>query len=119
VLVVDGSLRSIAGRQVAVPPVTVTLLDRKGVSLYAWSVTPKVSDLRPGEAVAFETRLSDPPGSATSVRLSFGAGGSVAQPVAAGLIAGDGAAAEAAVDGKKSNDKNGGDDGANPAGRGR
>jgi hypothetical protein len=106
VLVVDGSVLSVASQQVGVPPVIVTLLDRKGRPLYAWSVTPKLTDLRPGEAVAFETRLSGPPASAASVTLSFGAAGSTAQPVAAGLNGGDGGGATPAIDaGKNSNDQ--------------
>jgi predicted Zn finger-like uncharacterized protein len=74
VLVVDGLLESVSGRPLDVPPVIVTLLDRQGNSLYAWSVTPKANRLRPGEAVAFETRLTGPPDNAVRVRLTFGSG---------------------------------------------
>jgi predicted Zn finger-like uncharacterized protein len=117
VLVVDGSVQSVANRAVAVPPVVVTLFDRKGISLYAWGVTPKVSILAPGEAVAFETRLSGPPANATDVTLSFGAGSGAAKP-AAGAIADDGTGAgtNAASDGTRDNDKDGGGDGTNSPG---
>ena len=120
VLVVDGSVQSIASQAVAVPPVVVTLFDRKGMSLYAWGVTPKVSILAPGEAVAFETRLSGPPADAANVTLSFGAGSAAAKP-AAGDIADDGTGAEtgAANGGMQDNENKGGGDGANSLGRGR
>lgn len=118
VLVVDGSVQNVASRAVGVPPVVVTLSDRKGISLYAWSVTPKVSVLAPGEAVAFETRLSTPPADATSVTLSFGAGSGVAKPVAGATLDGGSGAGTSAVDGggRQGNDKDGGGDGANSPG---
>jgi predicted Zn finger-like uncharacterized protein len=86
VLVVDGSVESVSGRQLDVPPVVVTLLDRQGNSLYAWSVTPKASRLLPGEAVSFETRLTGPPDNAVTVRLTFGMGSVAGKPAMVPLI---------------------------------
>jgi hypothetical protein len=86
VLVVDGSVQSVSRRALDVPPIVVTLLDRQGSSLYAWSVTPKASRLRPGEAVAFETRLTGPPDNAVKVHLTFGSGSAAGKPAMAPLI---------------------------------
>jgi predicted Zn finger-like uncharacterized protein len=86
VLVVDGSVESVSGGPLDVPPVVVTLLDRQGNSLYAWSVTPKASRLRPGEAVSFETRLTGPPDNAAKVHLTFGSGSAAGKPAVAPLI---------------------------------
>src|SRR6185312_6727493 len=52
VLVVDGKVRSVAGHEVILPQVIVTLLGAKGESLYEWSVSPKAAELEPGEVVA-------------------------------------------------------------------
>lgn len=85
VLVVDGSVQSVSRRALEVPPIVVTLLDRQGSSLYAWSVTPKASRLPPGAAVAFESRLTNPPANAVDVHLSFGPGTGVGRPAVARL----------------------------------
>jgi predicted Zn finger-like uncharacterized protein len=71
---VDARIDNVAGRNVAVPPVVVSLLDASGVSLYEWSVQPEAGDLEPGEAVDFSTQLSAPPADAAEVRLSFASG---------------------------------------------
>jgi predicted Zn finger-like uncharacterized protein len=86
VLVVDGSVESVSSGPLDVPPVVVTLFDGHGNSLYAWSVTPKASRLRPGEAVAFETRLTGPPDNAVKVHLTFGSGSAAGKPAMAPLI---------------------------------
>ena len=83
VLVVDGKVRSVAGHEVILPQVIVTLLGAKGESLYEWSVSPKAAELEPGEVVAFETRLTAPPAAATGVRLTFATARLQSMPAAA------------------------------------
>jgi predicted Zn finger-like uncharacterized protein len=74
VLVVDGSIHSVANQQVTVPQVIVTLLGPDGQALYEWSVVPKAAELEPGEVIAFETQLSSPPAGADTVKLTFATG---------------------------------------------
>jgi predicted Zn finger-like uncharacterized protein len=70
-LVVNGQIVSAADRWVVVPAVVVTLLNEAGGAIYEWSVTPEARDLEPGEAINFETRLTQPPQGAVRVRLTF------------------------------------------------
>lgn len=70
-LTVKGDIASVAGHEVAVPQVLVTLLDRQGKALYQWSMTARASELEPGEHLGFSTQLSQPPAAARDVRLSF------------------------------------------------
>ena len=72
ILTVSGRIAAVADDEVSVPPVVVTLLGPGDSALYQWSVTPRTGELRPGETVDFETRLTQPPQGATRVRLSFG-----------------------------------------------
>ena len=53
------------------PPVLVSLLDGAGATVYEWTVTPKATDMAPGEVMEFSTEVSAPPQGATTVRLSF------------------------------------------------
>jgi hypothetical protein len=71
VMRVDGRIYSVAVRDVAVPPIVVTLLDAAGMKLYEWSVLAQARDLEPGEVVDFSTQLTSPPQGAARVRLSF------------------------------------------------
>jgi hypothetical protein len=83
VLVVDGTIHSVAGHEVPVPPVIVTLLGARGEALYEWSVRPNAGELEPAETVAFETRLTAPPEDATGVRLTFAADRTTGKPTGA------------------------------------
>jgi predicted Zn finger-like uncharacterized protein len=71
VLSVEARIVGVSPRRVIVPPVVVTLLDADGRSVYEWSVTPDARDLEAGEAVNFDTTLTDPPEGADTVRLTF------------------------------------------------
>ncbi len=72
VLIVSGRISSVSEEEVPVPPVVVTLLTENGGAVYEWSVTPRAHELRAGEGIDFETRLTQPPPDAARVRLSFG-----------------------------------------------
>jgi predicted Zn finger-like uncharacterized protein len=80
VLKVSGRIVSAAGHEVALPQVIVTLLGDQGEALYEWSVTPKASELEPGESLPFETQLSAPPPDARRVRLTFANGRLASRP---------------------------------------
>lgn len=71
VLAVTGKLVNISSRELAVPPVRVTLSDAKGRELYHWDFTPDVAVLRAGQSVGFLTRLSSPPDAARHLKLEF------------------------------------------------
>lgn len=89
VLTVSASIRSVSDRPAGVPRVMVALLDAEERSLYEWSVTPPANLLDPGESVAIETQLSDPPPGAVTVRLAFllPAGSARVEPVEHGAPA--------------------------------
>ena len=71
---VDARIYNVAGRNVVVPPVVVTLIDEAGAPLYEWSATPEAHDLEGGEVVDFKTQLNAPPEGAARVRLAFSDG---------------------------------------------
>ena len=71
VLAVTGNLVNISGRELAVPPVRVTLTDIDGRELYHWEFTPDVSVLRAGQSAKFLTRLSSPPKGARRLKVQF------------------------------------------------
>jgi predicted Zn finger-like uncharacterized protein len=71
VMLITSRIRSVASQTVPVPPVLVSLLDGAGATVYEWTVTPKATDMAPGEVMEFSTEVSAPPQGATTVRLSF------------------------------------------------
>jgi len=71
VMIVSAKIRNVAGHNVAVPPVLVSILGEKGETLYQWTARPPAPYLAPGESVGFETQLNAAPKAAASVRLVF------------------------------------------------
>jgi hypothetical protein len=71
VMLITSRIRSIASQTVPVPPVLVSLLDAAGTTVYEWTVTPKATQMAPGEIFDFSTEVSAPPQGAVTVRLSF------------------------------------------------
>jgi predicted Zn finger-like uncharacterized protein len=71
VLAVSGKLVNISAHEQSVPPIEVTLTDDSKRMLYHWSFSSNVSTLRPGQTVAFLTRLSSPPNGARHLELRF------------------------------------------------
>lgn len=71
VMTISAKIRSIAGQNVKVPQVLVSLLNDSGATLYEWTATPQAPDMEPGEALDFSTEVNSPPDGATRVRLSF------------------------------------------------
>lgn len=75
VLVVTGKLVNITQRELTVPPLSVVLTDDDMRALYQWSFSPGASTLKPGESVAFRTRLSSPPSGVKHLQIRFGGTG--------------------------------------------
>lgn len=71
VLRVEASIFSVETREVAVPPILISLFDAEGRALYAWSVAPPTATLAPGESLAFSAELARPPAGAMRATLSF------------------------------------------------
>ncbi len=71
VLAITGRIENVSGREVAVPPVRVTLYGADERELYHWSFTPKVATLHAGQKVPFLTRVSNPPEGAKHLELRF------------------------------------------------
>jgi predicted Zn finger-like uncharacterized protein len=71
VMLITSRIRSVSSQTVPVPPVLVSLLDESGASIYEWTVTPKATEMGPGEVLEFSTEVSAPPQGAVTVRLSF------------------------------------------------
>jgi len=71
VLAVTGTLVNLTDRELAVPPIHVTLTGEDGHELYHWSFAPDVSMLRAGQRAGFRTRLSSPPAAVRHLTLQF------------------------------------------------
>lgn len=75
VLAVTGKLVNISARDISVPPIEVVLTDDSKHMLYHWRFNSSAHTLRPGQQVAFLTRLSSPPAGARHLELRFAAAG--------------------------------------------
>lgn len=72
VLAVTGTIINPTDHQLPVPQsVRVTLSDGDNREVYHWSFQPKATVLRPGQSVAFVTRLSSPPSTARHMEVRF------------------------------------------------
>jgi hypothetical protein len=61
VLVVEGTIASVAKRPVPVPRLRFAVRNDAGVEVYAWTALPSRSVLSPGETLEFRSRLASPP----------------------------------------------------------
>lgn len=75
VMVITAIISNVAGRNISVPTVKVSLVGADGASLYQWTVRPKAKILGAGESVQFETQLKAAPADTSTVRLVFAAAG--------------------------------------------
>ena len=76
VLAVTGTIVNNGDRELPVPQsVRVTLSDASNHELYHWNFTPDVQTLKPGQSVAFLTRLSSPPAAARHLEVRFSPNG--------------------------------------------
>lgn len=70
-LMIEGEIRSVASRPVAVPRLEFAIEAPDRQSLYRWSVKPPVIELNPGESARFTTRLPSPPPDGARLVASF------------------------------------------------
>jgi predicted Zn finger-like uncharacterized protein len=76
-LVVTGQIVNLASRELPIPQsVRVTLYDADKRELYHWPFKPGAATLKPGAALDFRTRISNPPAAARSLEVSFSKDGS-------------------------------------------
>jgi hypothetical protein len=71
VLVVDGEIRNITSRPVAVPGLRLSIRDDKGVEIYGWTTTLAKASLEPGAVMPFKSRLASPPPEGRAVAVRF------------------------------------------------
>jgi predicted Zn finger-like uncharacterized protein len=71
VLVVEGEIANISGRDAAVPPIEIGLQAAEGQMLYRWSNDPPAQSLKEGDALSFRARLAAPPSEARKVLVRF------------------------------------------------
>jgi predicted Zn finger-like uncharacterized protein len=71
VLVVEGEIANMSGRDAPVPPIEIGLKAAEGQMLYTWSNDPPRRSLGQGEAVPFRARLAAPPDDARQVLVRF------------------------------------------------
>lgn len=73
VLTVTGQIRNDTDRGFDLPPVTATLLDAGRKKLYSWDFDPPAAHIGPRQALAFSSRLSNPPAQVREAVLTFAA----------------------------------------------
>jgi predicted Zn finger-like uncharacterized protein len=71
VLVVEGTIASVASKPVGVPRLRFALRNEAGGEVYAWTAMPGREMLEPGETLPFKSRLASPPGEGRDVTVRF------------------------------------------------
>ena len=71
VLVVEGSIVSVASQPVEVPRLRLAMRNDAGGEVYAWTAMPTKEALAPGETLPFRSRLASPPGEGRDVSVRF------------------------------------------------
>jgi hypothetical protein len=73
-LVVEGEIANISGRDAPVPPIEIGLRGAEGQMLYTWTNDPPRETLATSDTVPFRARLAAPPAEARQVLVRFPAG---------------------------------------------
>jgi predicted Zn finger-like uncharacterized protein len=71
-LTVSGRIWNPTGVVQRVPPIRAELRDGSGRTVYAWSISPPVSELQPNQSAAINAAEVDVPTGATQLHLAFG-----------------------------------------------
>lgn len=71
VFVIEGAIRPTSTKAVEVPRLRFVVQDARGTDIYAWNAVVDQTVIRPGEKVAFRSRLASPPPEAHSVVVRF------------------------------------------------
>jgi hypothetical protein len=75
VLTVNGTLVNVSGRDVPVPRIEITLTDSSQRKVDHWVFSPGVSQMKPGQHIAFATRRTNPPSEARHLEMTFAEAG--------------------------------------------
>lgn len=70
-LVTEGKIANISGRDQELPPIRLAAVGANGQELYAWTAAPSRGTLAEGETLAFKSRLASPPAEARHVQVRF------------------------------------------------
>jgi predicted Zn finger-like uncharacterized protein len=81
VLVVEGEVINITGRDATVPPIEISVRGAEGQMLYTWTNDAPRAILGPSETASFSARLTSPPEGARHVLVHFAARGDGAAAV--------------------------------------
>jgi predicted Zn finger-like uncharacterized protein len=71
VFVIEGAITATSRNAVEIPRLRFVVQDVRGGDVYAWNAVVDQAVLRPGERVAFKSRLASPPSEAHSVVVRF------------------------------------------------
>ena len=70
-LVTEGKIANISGRDLELPPIRLAAVGANGQEVYAWTAAPGRGTLADGETLAFKSRLASPPAEARHVQVRF------------------------------------------------
>jgi predicted Zn finger-like uncharacterized protein len=71
VFVIEGAITPTARKPVEIPRLRFVVQDARGADIYAWNSVVDQAVVKPGEKVAFKSRLASPPADAHSVVVRF------------------------------------------------
>ena len=71
VLVVEGEIANISGRDAAVPPIEIGVRGAEGQMLYTWTNSPPRGSMAVNDTARFRARLAAPPSEARQVLVRF------------------------------------------------
>lgn len=71
VLVVEGTIASVAARIVEVPRIRFSVRNKAGQEVYSWTALPERNVMSPGEPLTFRSRLASPPLDMRDVLVRF------------------------------------------------
>jgi hypothetical protein len=71
VFVIEGAIKPTSGKAVEIPRLRFVVQDARGTDIYAWNAVVDQAVVKPGEKVAFRSRLASPPTDAHSVVVRF------------------------------------------------
>jgi hypothetical protein len=71
VFVIEGAIKPTSGKAVEIPRLRFVVQDARGTDIYAWNAVVDQAVVKPGEKVAFRSRLASPPADTHSVVVRF------------------------------------------------
>jgi hypothetical protein len=71
VFVIEGAIKPTSSKVVEIPRLRFVVQDARGADIYAWNAVVDQAVIKPGEKVAFRSRLASPPADAHSVVVRF------------------------------------------------